>query len=227
MDYNNNTISNIVKVSLVVAGVVGIGLLIYVVYNRMQDNNNRNRMQDNKRMQGSAAVDAAESVKKQGESLVVETKDYDKRIEYWKDQWKFGQRDAGKVEFDVQKSSGVIVALSSATGYPRDGYAVILDEHGSKDIDPFDNATATSYVARLPNINGAAASHAIVRGSLLGGKKRHVVITYQHGYVCVNIDGQDVLKYTDPFPSSNIHSVGFGSTGLQSGVGYISNLIIS
>ena len=163
---------------------------------------------------------------KPGVSFQIHPKDYDKRIEHWDDAWRFPQYDRGTVEFDVMKESGLIVALSNTMGYPKGGYAVILDQRGSGDTQLSDSSTSNSYISRLPQINGAASAHANVRNVELSGTPRHIKVTYEHGDIRVYVNNQMVLAYRDPAPDMKVQYVAFGHTGLKSGVGYIENMKI-
>lgn len=162
----------------------------------------------------------------EGISFQIVPRDYDKRIEYWDDTWRFEQYDIGSVEFEVAKESGLIVTFSTHAGYPKDGYAVIFDQRGSGDTNLYDSSTSVTYISRLPNINGAASAHANVRNVELAGTPRHVRVTYQHGVIEVFVNGEGVLRYKDPAPPTQIQYVGFGHTGIQSGIGRISRMRI-
>jgi len=160
-------------------------------------------------------------------SVMLRPSDYNRRVEAWDDAWKLGQVDSGSVEFDVEKSHGLIVTLSTQVGAPRDGYAVVLDERGSGDTDPFESQVSNSYVSRLPQIEGPASAMANARNLKLGGSMRHVRVSYAYGHVAVEMDGQRVLQYVDPAPRPGVQYVGFGHTGLRSGEGAIRNLQFS
>ena len=154
-------------------------------------------------------------------------RDYNQRIENWDDAWRFKQPDEGMVEFSISKPNGLIVVLSSTVGYAKEGYAVVIDQRGSGDQDPYDQTTSVSYVSRLPSINGAATAHALARNVKLGGGRRHKVrVVYDHGLLDVFVDGVRVLRYRDMMPAGSIQYVGLGSSGLISGVGHVTHMMI-
>ena len=161
-------------------------------------------------------------------STVVTPHDYDKRIENWDESWQFRQPDEGTVDFDVTKDSGLIVCISTVSGYPQDGYAVLIDQRGQGDTDPFDDNTSVSYISRVPNLNGPISAHANARGvELSRTRSSHITIHYRAGYVEVLRNGVKFLQTRDMTATPGVQYVGFGHTGVRSGVGHIKNIVIT
>jgi len=161
-----------------------------------------------------------------GDSVRIVPRDTIRKVEYWSDKWRFNQPDVGHVSFIVNKNSGLIVSLSDQPGYPKGGYAFVIDERGGQTTNFADTTTSATYLTRLPQMECPASNSALVRNVELQNQPRRIDIDYRHGIVELSVDGVMVIGYNDPFPMSNVSYVGFGDTGLKSGEGIISDLVI-
>lgn len=55
---------------------------------------------------------------------------------------------------------------------------------------------------------------------------RRIDVFYRHGVIELYVDSVLAILYSDPFPVSNISFVGFGTMGIKSGEGLITDLVI-
>jgi hypothetical protein len=161
-----------------------------------------------------------------GESLRIVPRDTLLKVEYWSDRWRFNQPDLGHVSFTVNKNSGLVVSLSDQPGYPKAGYAFVIDRRGGHTTNFSDTTTSATYLTRLPQMDAPASNSALARNLELSNQPRRIDITYKHGVAELYVDGVLALSYNDPFPVSNISYVGFGDTGIKSGDGLITQLVI-
>jgi hypothetical protein len=161
-------------------------------------------------------------------STKIIPRDVSPRVDTTNVRWCLPMADNGSVEFDVLKSSGLVVALSDQPGFPRDGVAVVLDARGSQTTDMEDSLTSMSYVARASSLATPVNREAIIRNLELSDyAPRHVKIAYQWGHIWVWVDGVQVLATSNPHAMKGVRFVSFGHMGLRSGVGSISNLRIA
>lgn len=161
-----------------------------------------------------------------GESLRIVPRDTLLKVEYWDDRWRFNQPDIGHVSFVVNKNSGLVVTIADAPGYPKGGYAFVIDQRGGKTTNLSDTTTSSTYLTRLPQMEAPASNSALVRNVELANVPRKIDIDYRHGIIELYVDGVLAIGYNDPFPNSNISYVGFGTMGIKSGEGLITNLVI-
>jgi hypothetical protein len=219
----------------IAAAIVGLALVSAVIasfsvsirYRRNHRKQNTEHQNKNKNLSRSAAptVDSEMSLLRGG-GVTVEgplnlvPRDVEKRIDYWNDKWRFESLDVGSVEFDVHKESGVVVSFSDAPNYPKNGYALILDERNMSD------RMSMTYLTRLPAMDAPINANAAIRNAELQSVQHHIKMTYDHGYIEVYMDGVKLLAYNDPMPPTQISYVGFGDCGMLSGSGKLTNIVI-
>ena len=149
------------------------------------------------------------------------------RVEQWNEQWRFAQPDSGRVSFDVQKECGLVITVCNAAGAPQDGYAVVIDQRGSNNfIDWSDRNMSTSYISSILAMDTPLNStFGLARNvELCMHQLHHIDLAYHHGSLQVAVDGRKILDYNDTMANPGMRYVGFGSTGLASGPGRITNL---
>lgn len=159
-------------------------------------------------------------------SLTLTPTDTEKRIDHWNDKWRFAALDQGSVEFIVKKEAGAVVSFADAPSYPKNGYALVIDERNNSVAG---DLTSLTYLTRLPTMDAPINANAAIRNIELGASPQgtRVKMTYDHGYIEVYVDGTKVLAYNDPMPATQISYVGFGTCGLLSGTGELSDIVIS
>lgn len=140
------------------------------------------------------------------------------------------------------------MTLADAPGYPKGGYAFVIDQRGGRTTNLSDTTTSATYLTRLPQMEAPASNSALVRNVELANVPRHIDIDYRHGIIELYVDGVLAIGYNgaslrsigsrkhtqsltnrfaDPFPNSNISYVGFGTMGIKSGEGLVTNLVIT
>jgi hypothetical protein len=67
-----------------------------------------------------------------GENVRIVPRDTLLKVEYWSDKWRFNQPDIGRISFVVNKNSGLVVSLADQPGYPKAGYAFVIDQRGGQ-----------------------------------------------------------------------------------------------
>lgn len=159
-------------------------------------------------------------------SLTLTPTDTEKRIDHWNNTWRFAALDQGSVEFTVKKEAGAVVSFADAPDYPKNGYALVIDERNNSTTG---DLTSLSYLTRLPTMDAPINANAAIRNIELGASPQgtRVRMTFHHGYVEVYVNGTKVIAYNDPMPATQISYVGFGTCGLSSGTGELSNIVIS
>lgn len=226
----------IIQIVLVVLGLVILGGIIFVVVQNVREQAMLRKLKH----QAGKTVGAAMSVKQpvvpaanpqpaapEGLSLEIVPTVPDKSVNNYDENWRFRQPGRGRISFDVQMANGLIVTLTGDPGMPRDGYAVVIDARGGQMTNYADTRISTTYVARITNLDYAANSTALTRGVSLGARsKRHIDIVYKDGNLVLHVDGVQVLEFNDPYAVPTIQFCGFGSCGLSSGRGEITNLVI-
>lgn len=207
-------------VTLGVVAAIGVAIGIYYAVTRRHKKKTKKSEEETFLQQAPTPSPAAATI-------TLTPRDTNPRVEYWSDAWRFKQPDVGVISFDVVKESGLIVTIGNLAGYPKEGYSIIVDKRGGHETSYADTKTSMTYIARLPMMDGPAHNSAAVRNVELANIRRHIVITYDHGYIEVFVDGLKVIAYNDPIPSAGMSYVGFGDLGLKSGVGTIDNLVIT
>lgn len=218
-------------IGIVVASVVALALAAVVVAAIMS----RRRKQQKKASkdahkrpeEGTVVKPTLETLAKvRIPSLQLTPTDTEKRIDHWSDKWRFQRFDQGSVEFTVQKEAGVVVSFADAPSYPKNGYALVLDERNNSTTG---DLTSMTYLTRLPTMDAPINANAAIRNIELGASPQGTVVkmTYDHGYIEVYVNGTRVLYFNDNLASTQIAYVGFGTCGLSSGSGVLSNIVIA
>lgn len=162
-------------------------------------------------------------------SFLLQPNSVHTKVEAWNPAWRFGQPDKGTVSFDVQKECGLVFTLSNTCGYPQSGYGIVIDRRGSNAfIDASDRKMSTSYLADVTSLDTPLnTSYGLKHNvELCSSRMHHIDLAYDHGSMQVFFDGTKILDFYDTQANPGVAYVGFGTTGLFSGPGRISNLVI-
>jgi len=87
-----------------------------------------------------------------GENVRIVPRDTLLKVEYWSDKWRFNQPDIGRISFVVNKNSGLVVSLADQPGYPKAGYAFVIDQRGGQ--------VSYQLAASTPQTNKHLRTHA-------------------------------------------------------------------